>query len=324
MKNPVKKSITGVLTAVLLAGILSFFLPVLGEEVNEGEQFPISRTGTDYYLKNAYSGLYLDAGDATLNTRPVQKPFSGEASQRFSLGSELTTGELRNGPYMLISRKDSTLLLSIENVRTANGTAVRLFTWPPGNKHAQFFQILKNENGTWRLQRNRSETRQVLEIAGPSKRENAPAQTWSYVGAENQQWILEPVEPIVLWINELALTGGSTSLTLGIVNNSNTVFSYGEEFLLEKYADENVKPLDALSVLDENKWAQYAPKKLAYWDLAAFGVQAGNTETQKIDLSRVTDEKLAPGLYRISKTFKVEGPRNGTSYTAYETFYIYE
>ena len=68
---------------------------------------------------------------------------------------------------------------------TANGTAIQQYTCNATN--AQQFQFQPTSGGFVRIN-NRSNSAQALDVTNVSSADNAPIQTWTYGGGNNQQW----------------------------------------------------------------------------------------------------------------------------------------
>lgn len=158
---------------------------------------PTISGGGTYYLKNAYSEKYLEIGtkDSTPSLR--QNSFSGDEKQKFQL--VLANGTGQQAVYSIVPKAKPELRFDIVNASLKNGAAVKLFKENPAYAYAQQFQLKPNENGTFRLISMVSpDTEKALEIAGPSTESLAPVQIWDYAEGANQQWILFPIEAVLL------------------------------------------------------------------------------------------------------------------------------
>lgn len=320
MTSALKKKATGILTAALLLGTFLFSLPVHGEEENEKDYTFFLHAQTDYYLKNAYSGLYLDALKGKEGTQLVQRSFTGEESQRFFFSYELYAG---GGPgFYLSSALDTDMWLSVD--KKVNAAPVRLlnaldfktdikegFSFTNNNipfARPDDFILYKNENNnTWRLRVSHSSD-QVLEIAGPSKKENAPAQTWSYVGAENQQWILESASPAAMLVEPYWQPGESAKLTLTIQNNTDEKLYIFPNYIIEKFNGNNME--DMTLPLPDQSWSEYFRFSVDCLTGEIIIIEPRETQALKeLNLSHkiaaAQSPPLIPGTYRIVKEFTI-------------------
>lgn len=167
------KKFFSVLCTVLIIS-LNFSLSVSAKEIGDNLQ---------YYLKNCYSGKYMQVEEDKMYSGIVQSDFSGNENQIFKFIRSGTGYEIE--PVSALGMR-----LDIKNASSKNGTALQLYKINKQYSKAQTFKIIENKDGTYRIISNISSSEKAIEAAGPSKQNKAKVQIWDYKGLENQKWEL--------------------------------------------------------------------------------------------------------------------------------------
>lgn len=205
-----RKRISLLLTFAILISMLSCFQitahaiePVISDRI--------------YYLRNAYSNMYMDCSDNQPSSVVYQNIGYRNANQRFRIRY---TGTYNGEPvYAIIPMINEGLRLDVNNRWDANATSVKAFTY--NGDVAQMFAFIDNGNGTYRIRASYSAS-QCIEVIGASTTEGTPIQTWSYVGGANQQWILEPADGGSSGGNNTFATASGTTVS-STLNSSTTI-----------------------------------------------------------------------------------------------------
>lgn len=140
-----------------------------------------------YYLKNTYSGKYLDVSGASAdNGANIQQwSYNGSDAQKFRIVSD------GNGYYSILTGASGyTKAIDVDSWSTDNGT--NIIQWAYHGGDCQKFS-LENVNGAYVIQTKVTDSGKCLDVEGPSTSDGANVHQWDCYGASNQTWILEPV-----------------------------------------------------------------------------------------------------------------------------------
>ncbi len=142
----------------------------------------------NYYIKNAYSGLYLDVdGGATANGTNIQQwTYNGYASQQFSLVS------VGNGYYAIKTVcSGGKQALDVWARGTADGTNIATYEYGGGiNQH---FKFVKQSDGSYAILTRMSGDKSCLDDYEWSKSAGGNVVQWNYWGGACQKWFLTKV-----------------------------------------------------------------------------------------------------------------------------------
>ncbi|WP_219215055.1 family 43 glycosylhydrolase [Paenibacillus sp. S150] len=154
-----------------------------------------SKTGTpssntldgDYYIKNYFSGLYLDVadGNAADGTGIQQYDFNGSHAQIFRLVSD------GSGYYSILTGASNyTSGIDVENGSPADGTNIIQWTYWGGDM--QKYEIVEARTGLYAIKTKASSSASSLEVYNWSTVSGGPIVQWTYWGGDVQLWYLEP------------------------------------------------------------------------------------------------------------------------------------
>ena len=138
---------------------------------------------TRYFVRNDYSDQYLDVPNAGgSGSQLIQCVLNGGANQQWM---PIYRG---GGVYSLVPQHNTNLRLHIPNAQDTEGVNVEAYSVYDDGR--QYFQILSNGEGTYRIQPLCSNTR-VLSVRGPSTAELAKIELKTWTGATQMRWYFE-------------------------------------------------------------------------------------------------------------------------------------
>ena len=188
----------------LLNIILVLFLIILNCSicVNRSEAAYISNSMINdkwFYIKNAYSGKYLDVykGVAANGTNVVQYEFNGSNNQKWFIHN------VGDGKYQICSMVGSTVSDGTRYLNYAldvsggndGSDEVNIQLWGSNNSNAQKFEIglSAKENNTVAILTTPSNYKSSITVKQKSCANDANIFQYNYNGSCNDEWILEPV-----------------------------------------------------------------------------------------------------------------------------------
>lgn len=157
-----------------------------------------------FYIKNAYSGRYLDVymGTAGNGVNVQQCQFNGNDNQQWFLFPQ------SNGTYVIGSKVDYTTSggqMYINYVLDVNGgdngnNGVNIQIWSSNSSNAQKFAITKSSknNSTYAIRTGPSNYSRVVTVQNASCSDEGNIFQYDYNGSANDEWILEPVNKDLL------------------------------------------------------------------------------------------------------------------------------
>lgn len=159
--------------------------------------YPIMWTNRNY--KMLYANFGHNAMNYETNTRTSSTFASAQQNQwiinglRWLAGADSTspstpppsTGPLNPAAWYSLTSKNSNKCVDVRAAGTTSGSAVQQYTC--NTSTAQQFQFVPTSGGYVRINQ-RGNPAQALDVTNVSTADNAPIQTWSYSGGNNQQW----------------------------------------------------------------------------------------------------------------------------------------
>ena len=265
-------------------------------------------TGGTYKLLSRYSGKAMDVwGAVTGNGSQIaQCSYNGGANQQWAITD---TG---SGNYKIIGVQ-SGKSLDIYNGLTANDTKVELWDFWGGSM--QTFKFTATTNGYYRISPNCAPG-SCLDVEGPSTADGAKVHLWQWVNANNQQWLLQPVDGTAKLISKysgksLCAYGGQTANGTQIhqwdyINSSYT----DQQWTLTDTGSGNYKFINVKSgrALDISGGGTANDTKVQLWD------DYGNTaQRYKLTSTEVGQFRISPNC-ATGSCLDVSGPStaNGT------------
>lgn len=144
------------------------------------------------YIKNAYTGKYLDVagGNIENGTNVQQYEFNGTNAQKWGLYS------YGDGNYTIVSELNSdgthyNRVLDVSN--GLNGENINVHLWENNGNDAQKFSICKTNYSTYVIFSKVSNYEKCVQLDGFPCNNSANVDQYSWVATANQCWILEPV-----------------------------------------------------------------------------------------------------------------------------------
>mgnify|MGYP002624064490 FL=1 len=141
-----------------------------------------------YYIKNAYSGKYLDVtnGGSSNGTNIQQYEYNGSTAQQFNLVY------IGSGYYAIKTVcSGSAQALDVWSKSTADGTNIATYAYSGGTN--QQFKFVKNSDGSYGILTRISGDASGLDDYGWSTSNGGNVVQWNYWGGTCQNWILTPV-----------------------------------------------------------------------------------------------------------------------------------
>lgn len=145
-------------------------------------------TDTWYYLKNNFSGKYLDVAGAstTVGANVAQWSYNGAYNQQWKII------HVSNGNYKLVSRVGSAnRVLQLASNSSNNGTNFQIGS--NGSTTDKLFGISRAPTGAFVLFTRQTGFTSCVAIQNASCDLRANAFQWKYGTTKNDQWIFEPV-----------------------------------------------------------------------------------------------------------------------------------
>lgn len=139
-----------------------------------------------YYIKSAYSGLYLDvAGRSSANNANIQQyAFNGGTNQKFKLVSN------SEGYYNIYTGSSNyTKVVDVAGRSTANNANILQYSYSGGTN--QQFEIVEISSGVYAIKTRVSGSKSCLDVYGWSTANGGNIAQYSYWGGQCQLWILE-------------------------------------------------------------------------------------------------------------------------------------
>lgn len=174
-----------------------FILLSLNNGSNAAQEFSELNNKT-FYIKNAYTGKYLDVSGGTgqAGTNVQQYEYNGSDAQKWYIL------HLGNGEYMLYTFAGSTIegdtiylnyALDVDNAIDANGTNIHIWD-AVSNGLTQTFSFTKTVNSTYIINTKCSNYSKVASLADNLCDNGINVHQWEYSEHWHDQWILEPVD----------------------------------------------------------------------------------------------------------------------------------
>lgn len=212
-----KKSLIKILVLLIL---ITSFTTIFSTKPSSAYSEQSNIGGQLFYIKNAYSGRYLDvSGGVAENGNNVQQyEFNGTDSQKwyaFYQGDGLYQFGALVGSTVSNGTRYYNYALDINGGTDGNGVNIQI--WSPNTSNAQRFALDLTENRTYRIRGAVNFNRTVtVENAGCSNGSNVFM--WQYNGTHNDEWLLEPVTR--------STTNEWFGVHYGIANATRTVAAY--------------------------------------------------------------------------------------------------
>lgn len=152
--------------------------------------------GKWFYIKNAYTGYYLDVagGTAQGGTNIQQYEYNGSSAQKWFFEYQ------GNGEYLILTDVGSTIsnntkylnyALDIDCGTNANGTQIHLWNVNAGD--TQRVGFTRTDDSTYVIWTKCSNFNRVASLADNLCVNGINVHQWEYFGETTNQWILEPV-----------------------------------------------------------------------------------------------------------------------------------
>lgn len=142
-----------------------------------------------FYIKNAFSGLYLDvANGSSANSANIQQwSYNGCDAQKYKLVQNA------NGSYSIYTGASGyTKVIDVAGKSSADNANILQYSYNGGKN--QQFEIVKLANGKYAIKTCISSGASCLDVYGWSKESGGNIAQYNYWGGECQQWILEPAK----------------------------------------------------------------------------------------------------------------------------------
>ncbi len=153
-----------------------------------------------YYIKNKYSGLYLDVADGSGdNGANIQQwSYNGSGAQKFKF---VSTGD--GYYYILTGASGYTKCVDIDSGSSSDGANV--MQWEYWGGEMQKYRVVQQEDGSYAILTKASGCKSGLDVYDWSTSSGGNINQWNYWGGDCQEWILEEAES----------NSGSTSASKG-------------------------------------------------------------------------------------------------------------
>ena len=276
---------------------MCFFSGVLPAVAETSESFQGVSKNEIYYLKNVYSGKYMEVDGKISVSKIIQNEFTGSINQQFkiSFSSQISAGKY----YSIIPQINSDLKIDVVNAVSNNGTKIQAFKNNPSFSYAQQFMLVPNSDDTYRIIAQFSTPKEkAVEVAGPSIQNRAPVQLWDYVGAANQKWVLVPVE------NRLQAAAETNNIKYSSDRNFSLTSNVEKNITVTK--GERIKLKAAFQNLTEKTYTIQHSGRIIYFDIHNISDNIASGES----LLPYT-ESISP-LQSIVKTYEFTADKSGT------------
>ncbi len=148
--------------------------------------------GKVYYIRNKFSGKYIDIETSTIERNIFQKSFSGTVTQKWKIVSN------HDGSVSLVNQAGSgTDYMTISNCESTNGQNIHGYVPPNGSSFILKAEGLKIEPATeytYKIMTAASNYSSCVEVSNSATTEGANIDQWNYTGTDAQQWYFEDVE----------------------------------------------------------------------------------------------------------------------------------
>lgn len=148
---------------------------------------PVSSVEGTFYIKNLYSGLYLDVanGSSENNANIQQWSYNGCDAQKFKIVSD------GNGYYHILTGASGySKCVDVAGGKAADGTNILQYTYK-GSANQQF-KLEQQSDGTYAILTRASGCASGLDVYDWSTALGGNINQWNYWGGACQKWILEP------------------------------------------------------------------------------------------------------------------------------------
>jgi len=191
-----------------------------------------------YYIKNAYSGLYLDVNNgATDNGTNIQQwAYNGSTAQQFNLVS------VGNGYYAIKTVcSNSAKALDVWGRSSSDGTNIATYSYSGGSN--QQFKFVKQSDGSYAILTRISGDNSCLDDYNWSKSNGGNVCQWNYWGGACQKWVLTKVSSSSSSSSSTTTTTTSTVSSINFAKNLKAGWNLGNT--LDAYSDDT-----------SNQWCQ--------------------------------------------------------------------
>ncbi len=146
-------------------------------------------TSKTYMIKNAHSGLYMDAAGAKAVNGTNVLQYSASRAKANNTWKLVPDGK---GCYYIYSvmAGGSTFLLDVANNSGANGANIGI--WQNTNCNAQRYKLFRNADGSYNIFTMSSNGNSCIEVINALTTNNGNIQQWGYNGHNCQKWNLIP------------------------------------------------------------------------------------------------------------------------------------
>ena len=234
IKNVQKKVFLTLVTALLfLTGCNSNFDVSVDGESSASSARAVSGYDTSlsgsYYIKNAFSGLYLDVanGGTDNGTNIQQYAYNGSTAQQFNLVY------VSNGYYAIKTVcSGSAKALDVWAKSTADGTNIATYTYSGGSN--QLFKFVKQSDGSYAILTKISGDASGLDDYNWSTSNGGNVCQWTYWGGACQKWYLTAVSSGSSSSGSSSSSGATDSVTFAKNlkagwNLGNTLDAYSDD-----------------------------------------------------------------------------------------------
>lgn len=192
-----KKRVTSLLLIIMLLTIFMFQLQNVSVLAVETESDEVSgyetvANNTEFYIKNANSGQYLDLDHGTdaNNANIHQWKYNGQKNQRWKFVRIGTVGY--DCLYKIVSVNSSTgRVVDVSKGGASNNLNVALYQYK-GSSNQQF-ALKRNPCGSYAILTGCSNFKSSLTVQSKSCTQGANVMQYSYNKTHNDEWYLEPV-----------------------------------------------------------------------------------------------------------------------------------
>ncbi len=139
-----------------------------------------------YYIKNVFSGLYLDVADgSSANSTNIQQwSYNGSDAQKFQLVSD------GSGYYYIKTGASSyASCIDVNGKKTADGTNIIQYKYSGANN--QKFEVVEVSSGQYAIKTRVTSSASCLDVYNWSTANGGNINQWNYWGGTCQLWYLE-------------------------------------------------------------------------------------------------------------------------------------
>ena len=140
-----------------------------------------------FYIKNAFSGQYLDVddGNASDGANVIQYPFNGGKNQQWNIQYN------NDGTFTLYSQLGNNLVLDIDGGKDEDLANVHI--WSYNGSDAQKFKLFYTSTSTYEISAKSSNYKKAVVTHGYGCSKGDNVNQYTYSKHWNELWILEPV-----------------------------------------------------------------------------------------------------------------------------------